>query len=112
MRYHAPSRLLDDEEPAIGRHLDRLAHGFRIELGDRAVRPRTGVVEHDIGLTEPRIGLAEQARDRRGVSRIDRKCLCAGLGGERRQLLYIARRQTNAETSRRHPRATDALMPE
>src|SRR5208282_6299090 len=56
MRYHAPCRLLDDEEPAEGRHLDRLAHGFRIELGDRAVRSRARVVEHDIGLPEPRTG--------------------------------------------------------
>jgi hypothetical protein len=56
------------------------------------MRPRAGVVEHHIGLAEPRIGVFEQARDRGRVRCIDGKCLRAGFGGERRQLLYIARR--------------------
>src|SRR5215469_14565742 len=93
MRYHSPCRLLNDEKPAKGRYFDRLAHGFRVELGDRAVGASAGVVEHGVGLPEPPISLVEQARDGSGVRRINGECLRAGLGGERRQFFDIACRQ-------------------
>src|SRR5207302_11099350 len=57
VRDHAARRLLDDEEPAEGRDLDRLAHGFRVELRNRAVGAGAGVVEHDFRLPEPAIDL-------------------------------------------------------
>ena len=43
---------LDNEEAAEGRDLDRLAHRFRVDLGDRAGRAGAGIVEHDIGFAE------------------------------------------------------------
>ena len=59
------------------------------------------VVEHYIGLAEPRIHLFEQMRDRCRVRRIDREPLGSDLAGERRQFVDIARRQPNREASRR-----------
>ena len=67
VRYHPPSSLLNGKEPAKGRDLDCFSHGFWVELGDRTVRAGAGVVEDDIGFAEPRIGIVEQARDRRRV---------------------------------------------
>jgi len=57
-------RLAYRQEPAKRRDLDSLAHGFRVEFGNRAVGAGAGVVKHDIGFAEPIVRLREQACDR------------------------------------------------
>jgi hypothetical protein len=91
---------LDDEEAAIGRHLNGLPHRFRVELGDWAMRPRTGVIHNYIGFTELLVRILEQACDPGGLRRVHLIGLRAGLSGKRRQLVDIARRQSDLETGR------------
>ena len=68
-----------------------------IDLGDRAGRPGARIVEDDIGRAEPRVGFLEELRDRRRVGRIGGEALGPRLGGERRELIDVARRQTELE---------------
>jgi hypothetical protein len=67
---HPPRRLPNNQETAEGGDLDRLSHGFRIKRGNRAMRAGAGVVEHDMGLTEPLVRRLEQLRDGSRVTRI------------------------------------------
>ena len=97
LRDHAPRRLLHREEGAESRDLDRFAHRFGIDLGDRAGRPGARIIEDDIGRAEPRVGFLEELRDRRRVGRIGGEALGPRLGGERRELIDVARRQTELE---------------
>ena len=90
LRNHPAGGLLDNQKAAKRRYLDRFAHRFRVDLGDRAVRSRAGVVEHDIRRPEPRVDFLEQMRDGRRVRGIDSEPFRTGLGGERRQLFDIA----------------------
>jgi hypothetical protein len=62
-----------------------------------------GVVEHNIGFAEPVIRLCEQAGHRSWIRRLDCEDLCADFGGERPQLLGIARRQSDAKAGRCEP---------
>jgi hypothetical protein len=103
VRGHAPGRLLDSEKPAKRRDLDRFAHGFRVELGNRTMRAGAGVVEHDIGFAEPVIRLCEQALHRSRIRRVDCESLGAYFRRERRQPLGIARRQSDAKAGRCEP---------
>ena len=100
---HAPRRLLDDEETAKRRYLDRLAQGFRIDFGNWTMRPSAGVIKHDIGFAEPLIRLFEQAGDGRGIGCVGCECLGAGLVGQRCEFVDIAGRQSDAKAGRRQP---------
>jgi hypothetical protein len=112
MGYHAPRRLLNDEEPAIRRNFDRLAHGFRIELGDWAVRSRAGVVEHHIGLAEPRIGVVEHRATAVG-SVASAANVCARVSAASAASFSTLRAaKPTLRPAAAKPRASDALMPE
>jgi hypothetical protein len=89
--------------PPKRRDLDGLPHGFRVEFGNRAMRAGAGVVEHDIGFAEPVIRLCEQAGHRRRIRCVDGEGLGVDFRDERRQLLGIARRQSDAKAGRSQP---------
>jgi hypothetical protein len=99
-RNHPPGCLLDHKKPAKTRNLDRLARGFGIDLGDRAVRPRAGVVEHHIGRSEARLRLLEQVRDGRRIHGINREPFRADFAGKRCQFFDVARRQSDLNAGR------------
>jgi hypothetical protein len=67
------------------------------------MRAGAGVVVHDIGFAEPVIRLCEQAAHSSWIRRVDGEGLSAYFRCERRQLLGIARRQSDAKADRCEP---------
>ena len=58
---------------------------------------------HDIGFAEPLVRLREQSSDSGRLGSIDGKGLSPDFAGQRRQLLDMARRQSDTKTGRCQP---------
>ena len=97
---HALGGLLGDEKAAEGADRDRFLHRRRIELRQRALGAKAGVVDDDVGLADRFRCALEEALDGFRIGRVGGECRRPGFGDERPEFFDISRRETDADAER------------